>query len=122
MVKYTNKLAKVMSAYTDSYSLRYQLPPIQQQIEVAVIHAASDIKNEDPGTPDHANKIAWANWANKNSSVAWAPFAWPVSLNPAIQNSVATDPSGQSVLDGDVQFVVNSNLDAVIADFVANPP
>jgi hypothetical protein len=111
-----------MSIYTDNYRIRYQLPPIQQQIEVAVITAASDIMNEDASAPDHANRLAWANWANKSSSVAWLPFAWPVGMNPSIQASVATDPSGQSVADSDVQFVVNSNLNAAIADFVKNPP
>jgi hypothetical protein len=43
-------------------------------------------------------------------------------MNPAIAAKVETDPSGSTVPDGDVQFVVNSNLDAVIAEFVANPP
>lgn len=111
-----------MSTYTDSYRLRYQLPTIQQQIEVAVIHAAADIQNEDSATADHANRLAWANWVNGNSSVAWNPFAWPVGLNSTIQASVAADPSGQSVQDSDVQFVVNSALPKVIAAFVANPP
>ena len=111
-----------MSAYTDNYHLRYGIPSVQQQTEVAVIHAANDIQNEDPGTADHANRLAWANWANKNSSVAFEPFRWPVAMNPSIQASVAADPSGQSIADNDVQFVVNSILPKVIADFVANPP
>lgn len=111
-----------MSAYTDSYRLRYQLPSVQQQIEVAVVHAAQDILNEDPSTPNDANRKAWAHWANDNSSVAWNPFAWPVGLNPAIQAAIAADPSGGTVLDSDVQFVVNGQVDSVIADFVANPP
>jgi hypothetical protein len=111
-----------MSAYTASYQIRYGIPSLLQQTEVAVIHACGDIKNEDPAAPDHANRLAWADWANKNSSVAVEPFKWPVAVNPAIAASVETDPSGQSVPDADVQFVVNSNLDAVIADFTANPP
>jgi hypothetical protein len=108
--------------YTSSYALRYSIPGVQQQIEVAVITAAEAIKNEDPSTPDHANRIAWATWANGNSSVAWNPFAWPVAMNPSIQASVETDPSGQSIKDSDIQFVVNSNLEAVITYWVANPP
>jgi hypothetical protein len=111
-----------MSAYTASYALRYQIPSVQQQIEVAVIHDVEDINNEDPATPDHANRIAWANWANKNSSVAWNPFAWPVAMNPTIQATVQADPSGQTVADFDVQFVVTSMLPKVVADFVAHPP
>ncbi len=108
--------------YTSSYALRYQIPSVQQQIEVAVIHAAEDIFNEAASTPDHTNRWNWASWANKNSSVAWNPFAWPVAMNSTIQASVMADPSGQSVQDSDVQFVVNSTLPQVIADFVAHPP
>ena len=111
-----------MSAYTTSYSIRYIIPSLSQQIEVAVIHCVADIQNEDPGAPDHANRIAWANWANKNSGVAYEPFRWPVATNPAIAAAVGTDPSGSTVSDSDVQFVVNSNLGAVIADWVANQP
>lgn len=111
-----------MSAYTTSYSIRYQIPSLQQQMEVATVTAAEDIQNEDAGTADHANRLAWANWVAKNSSVAWLAFSWPVSLNATIQASVEADSSGSSVKDSDVQFCVNSNLTAVIADFVANPP
>jgi hypothetical protein len=108
--------------YTSSYALRYQIPSVQQQIEVAVVHDVEDISNEDPATPDHANRLAWATWANKSSSVAWIAFAWPVAMNPTIQGSVQADPSGQSVQDNDVQFVVTSMLPKVIADFIAHPP
>jgi hypothetical protein len=101
--------------YTASYALRYQIPSVQQQIEVAVIHDAVNIQNEDPATANHANRLAWATWANQNSSVAWNPFAWPVALNATIQASVQADPSGQSVKDSDVQFVVDGALPEVIA-------
>jgi hypothetical protein len=111
-----------MSTYTSSYALRYQIVSVQQQIEVAVIHDVQNITNEDPTTPDHANRLKWADWANKNSSVAWNAFAWPVAMNPTIQGSVQTDPSGQSVKDSDIQFVCDSALSQVIADFVAHPP
>lgn len=111
-----------MSAYTTSYSIRYVIPSLSQQIEVAVVHCISDIQNEDSSAPDHANRIAWATWANKNSAIAYEPFRWPVAMNPAIGAAIDTDPSGATVPDSDVQFVVNSNLNIVIADFVANPP
>lgn len=106
--------------YTTSYSIRYEIRSIQQQIEVAVMTAAQNIVAEDPTTPDHANRIAWANWANESSSVAWIPFGWPVAMNPAIQAAVEADPSGQTVADSDVQFVVNSNVEAVITEWIAN--
>ena len=111
-----------MSDYTTSYAIRYLTPHLSQQTEVAVVTAADQVINEDPATADHANRLAWANWAIPNSSVAWQSFAWPVASNPSIITAVAADPSGQSVPDSDVQFVVNSNLENVVAQFVANPP
>src|SRR5258707_7320495 len=108
--------------YTSSYALRYQIPSVQQQIEVAVIHDVEDITNEDPATPDQANRLAWSTWANKNSSVAWNPFAWPVAMNSTIQAAAQADPSGQSVADSDVQLVMTSALPQVNTDRVAHPP
>ena len=111
-----------MSNYTSSYSIRYYIPSLLQQAEVAVITAAGQIQNEDPGAPNHANRKLWADWAMSNSSLATAAFMWPIATNPSIVASVTADPSGDSVPDGDVQFVVNSNLDRIITDWVANKP
>lgn len=109
-----------MPAYQTSYNIRYQIPSLQEQIEVATMIASQDIQNEDVATEGHAGRIAWANWANKNSNQAWLAFAWPVAMNPSIQTEIETDPSGATVKDSDVQFVVNSALPKVIADYVAN--
>jgi hypothetical protein len=112
-----------MSDYTVSYSIRYSTPHLSQQTEVSVVTAAVQIQNEDPTTPDHANRLRWANWAIPNSPIAWQPFAWPVANNPTIVGKVTTDPSGQTVLDSEVQFVVNSYVEIVITEWVAaNPP
>lgn len=111
-----------MSDYTVSYSIRYSTPHLSQQTEVAVVTAAVQIQNEDPATSDHANRVRWANWAIPNSSVAWQPFAWPVANNPSIVALVTEDPSGQTVLDSDVQFVVNSYVEIVVTEWVANNP
>jgi hypothetical protein len=111
-----------MSAYTASYQIRYSIPSLQQQTEVAVITAASNIKNEAESVPGHADRLRWAIWANENSSVAFEPFRWPVAMNPSIATAIQADPDGSTVPDGDVQFVVNSNVDAVIADWVAKNP
>jgi hypothetical protein len=111
-----------MSAYTTSYKIRYQIPTLQEQTEVAAVHAANDIVNEDPATPDHENRLTWANYCLKSSSVAWIAFSWPVALNPSIQASVEADPTGATVRDEDVQFVVNSALPEVIADYIATLP
>jgi len=111
-----------MSDYTTSYAIRYSTPHLLQQTEVAVVTAAVSIQNEDPGTPDHANRFRWANWAIPNSSVAYAPFSWPVANNPSIVQKVTEDPSGQSVPDSDVQFVVNGYVETVVTEWVAANP
>src|SRR5258708_7997141 len=106
-----------MSDYTDSYKMRYQTMCLNQQIEVAMVHAANDILNEDAGTPDHANRLAWADWAIPNSSVAYYPFAWPVCNNPTILTAYKEDPSGAAIQDGDIQFIVNGLVPQVVAAF-----
>jgi len=111
-----------MSDYTTSHVIRYSTPHLSQQTEVAVVTAAVSIQNEDPATPDHANRLRWANWAIHNSSVAWQPFAWPVANNPSIVEKITADPSGQTVPDSDVQFVVNSYVEIVIIEWVKNNP
>lgn len=107
--------------YTISYAIKYSIPSIQQQIETAVMTAAGQIQNEDPSTADHANRIKWADWANKNSAAAAQPFGWPVAMNSSVQAEVTADPTGGSVKDSDVQFIVNSFLEAVITDWIASP-
>ena len=112
-----------MSVYTVSFSVRYEIPSIQQQAEVAMMQCVTNISNEGEEAPDHTNRVAWATYANANSSMAMIPFLWPVATNPAVQNAVVEDPSGATVLDSDVQYIVNGALEKVIADWVeANQP
>jgi hypothetical protein len=111
-----------MSDYTDSYKMRYQTISLNQQIEVAMVHAANDIENEDASTPDHANRLAWAQYAVPNSSVSYYPFSWPVCQNQTILTAFQADPTGATIQDGDIQFIVNGLVPQVVANFVANPP
>lgn len=113
-----------MSTYTTNYRTRYEIPSLQEQTEVAMVSSANYILIEDPNTPDHANRLKWANYALKSSSVAWIPFAWPVSLDPTVAAAVEADPTGASVTDESVNAVVGAALPAVIADYIASitPP
>jgi hypothetical protein len=117
-----------MTPYQASYEIRYKIPSLQQQIEVAGVKCCEDIKNEDPATPEHENRVGWANWYSKNSQIGWVSFAWPTSMNPTIQAAIQADPTGATVTDSDVQFVVNSALPNVVADwaksvyYVPSPP
>lgn len=111
-----------MSSYITSYSIRYNLGIIHQQTEVAVMHAAGDIINEDPATPDHDKRLAWAQWAIANSGLAHQTFLWPVAGNQSIIDKVEAAPDGSTVLDGDIQFVVNSALPKVVAGWISPTP
>jgi hypothetical protein len=111
-----------MSTYTTNYNTRYGIPSLQQQTEVAMVSSASYIQIESPDTPDHANRLLWANWALKNSSIAWLPFAWPVTLDPTITAAVEADPTGATVEDASVNAVIGAALPKIVADFIANPP
>jgi hypothetical protein len=104
------------SPYEKNYELRYASPWLQQRTEVSVVKSAQYIGLEDPGTPDHANRLLWASWAVKSSSSAIAPFMWHVALDPDV---VA---QGQNVSDAKIDGIVSAALPAVVADFIANPP
>jgi hypothetical protein len=110
-----------MSDYKTEYALRYTLINVHQQIEVAAVIAAGNIITEDPATPDHVNRLNWANFVMGLSVSAIEVFKWPVAQNPTIQASVAADPSGDSVTDSDVQFVVNSNVDMAVEQYKSSP-
>lgn len=108
--------------YKANHAARYRVPSLLNQIEVAVVTAAQIIFNEDSATPDHPNRLAWANYVNKSSPLVINAFAWPVSMDNVILTSLQADNSGNTVKDTDVQRVVDSILNTVIADFIANPP
>lgn len=108
-----------MSNYTTGYAIRYTVNSIQRQAEVAVVTAADQVKNEDPVAPNHADRYKWAVWIDTNSAAGTWPFMWPIAMNPSIQAAYESDPSGDSIPDGDIQFIVNSNLDYVISRWVA---
>jgi hypothetical protein len=112
-----------MSTYTVSYSIRYLLPPVYQQIESAAMHIAETIMREDPLTPDHANRMKWAQWAVVNSSVAAVPhFGWPVAFDRNVEAAVLADPTGLTVKDADVQAAAEKAFPEVLTAFLANPP
>ena len=105
-----------MNAYERNYELRYASLWLLQRTEVSVIKSAQYVGIEDPSTPDHANRLAWAAWANKNSSIATTPFMWQMALDPDV---VA---QGQNVSDAKIDGIVSAALPAVVADFIASNP
>ncbi len=103
-------------SYQDTYALRYGQSWLSQRGEVSVIKSANYIRIEDPGTPDHANRLAWSNWTIKNSSVAIVSFMWAYALDPNVLSK------GQDITDAEIDGITSAALPDVLADFVANPP
>jgi hypothetical protein len=105
-----------MTPYEQINDLRYQSPWLQKRTETSVIKSAQYIQIEDPQTPDHANRLKWANWAYKNSSVAVVSFLWPVCLEPV------TLEKGEAITDAEIDGIVSAALPGVVNDFTTSPP
>jgi hypothetical protein len=81
---------------------------MKDRVTAAVVQGAGDIKNEDPSTPNHENRIAWADYAFANSQGIAENAMWDVVMNPAI------NAAGEAATDQDILFVVNSWINATI--------
>ena len=103
-----------MATYVEIYEMQ-RSGYFQQQLTVALSKAFSDIRNEDPGAADHANRLTVAN---KNPETIAAAISWDVLANATLQ-SYAGNPEG--VPDVDMQFVASSLLSvpALVARLLA---
>jgi hypothetical protein len=73
---------------------------------VAVLKAASDIRNEDAGTSNHANRLLWAQAVEQDPASAVMEMRYRIMENATIQ-AAPTEAT-----DNDVQFVVNLLVDS----------
>jgi hypothetical protein len=105
-----------MPTYAQIYDMQ-ENETLRHQVIVACRIAARDIAAEDANTPHHAARLAWAQrWIDGNNVVPLLErMLYVVCQNPAIQ---AAAPSGP-FSDSDIQFVVNSNIDAQVVERVA---
>jgi hypothetical protein len=86
----------------NTYYLRYESKNMKDRVTAAISKSAGDIKNEDPGTPNHENRIEWANFAFANTQSLADQAMWDVVWNPAI------NAAGEASTDNDIQFAVNT--------------
>jgi len=83
---------------------------MKMRVAAALANAAEDIENEDPGTPNHAARLAWASAVLQDDLLQEADkIMWRVGLNPTIAAA-----GEENATDNDIQFVVNSLLDILI--------
>ena len=88
----------------------------QDQVEGALIHAASQILQEAAGAPNHQNRLVWANAIVSSSGPQMKFFLTGMLTNSTIEAS-ASDPS--AITDGDVDYVVASLFDQYANQYAA---
>lgn len=91
----------------NTYSVRYENTNLKKRVVAAVAKAAMDVIYEDPGTANHANRLIWANNAMQNTASSAEKMMWGIAQNATI----SADPDNAT--DNDIQFVVNSLIDAI---------
>ena len=87
----------------------------QQQYERwlgACLVAAFNIKNEDAGTANHINRLAWANQMMDNDEAVIAAnvrrhMKYAIASNATLQ----ADPT--AIVDSGIQFIVNGQIDTL---------
>lgn len=85
---------------------------LRNRVMSQVLVSANYILNEDPGTANHINRLAWAQAALLSSDAlrsASAKLYIGVCTNPTIQGS------GNDASDNDIAYVVASLIDTVYA-------
>jgi len=76
----------------------------------AILSAAYAIVNEDAGTTNHVNRLAWANDI-LSGTVANVEAKAAEHLRYAVASNATISAAGNDATDSDVQFVVNSQID-----------
>lgn len=76
----------------------------------ACLVAAHQISGEDPGTPNHVNRVLWANAILSGVEATVTAKATEI-LRYAIASNATLQSQGAGVTDNDVQFIVNGLID-----------
>lgn len=90
-------------------------------VEAAAIVAAGSVVNEDPATPNHAERMQLAKvmltgfGGQFDREYYLRRLRWIAAMNPAIQGSAVSSGvvDASNVLDNDIDFVVASEWNAI---------
>ena len=94
-----------MTLYDDIYALRGS-SNISNRVCVALVKAAQDIFDEAPATPNHANRLTWANDMLVTTGSAEAQrFMWAVLSDTDVRQA------GEAATDAQIQSAVDANID-----------
>ncbi len=93
-----------MATYSQVYDLRYGSTAFRRRVVVALARAAQDVLNDAQAT---AARRAWARTTLRDTDAMAERFMWGVVANPTVQGL------GEASTDADIQFTVNSLIDAL---------
>ena len=85
----------------------YQSTQLYASIMVENLKQANVIVNEDPGTPNHANRLLWANYIFANPDAATTKMRVAVMSNGDIQNGDMSDATVSYVVGVMTNVVAN---------------
>jgi hypothetical protein len=85
------------------------------RVAMISLKSAVAVANEDPGTADHADRVAWANKALRGEVNNKQLAAAIVASNSSITATINATPAnlGSDVPDGDIEFALNSIITAL---------
>jgi hypothetical protein len=101
-----------MATLLEIYKLQFQSPEFTSRVNVSVAQTAKYILIEDPATPNHAERIKWADYAMINLARAVAQVMTFVVTDAAIvDNGVdSTDEQINAAVAAAVNPIANSGL------------
>ena len=80
------------------------------RVTMLALKTAQNVASEDPATPDHAARVAYAERIFRGADQTKLLSAHIVSANATIQATIDEDPTqyGANVPDGDIEFALAS--------------
>lgn len=99
-----------MSYETDYELMTYR--PLVVRATPAVLEVARDIINESPATPNHINRLAWANsMIDRNAAEAQVQrsIVWMVT-NPTLSSAFASTGNIDAIDDSAMKFIIINDV------------
>ncbi|GAC1700181.1 MAG: hypothetical protein NVS9B4_01100 [Candidatus Acidiferrum sp.] len=89
------------------FALRH---PLEKQVSIAMSVAALAITNEDPATPNHAKRLAWAQQSLTNPSMSLTKFLLAIVHAPETK----AHPDLAAIADTEVLTLLTAQIDKLI--------
>jgi hypothetical protein len=109
-----------MALLNEVYNMRYD-EHLRRRCTSACTIKAQEILAEPPSTPNHTSRLAWAEATFRDPVAETEKLMWKIVQNPTLQAKQSPDSIASGVIapDTDIQFTINTVVDAAIVDPVA---